>query len=338
MKEKNKPTAGPLFKGPQKQNKEQTQEPEETTTTADTGVPDTGGTLQPVAPATTAPLPVPIETGGDIQPYQSTIEDLFQVRDNLDIINDPNEIGFPPLTILKESQQFELPGDDPDSNNICSYIQFIIIADSSPNALFLPDSHQDKFLNNGTKYPDCHSYDGEHPVHNKYSNLCSECRFNEFGSVGLLNKDEGKGKACKNMIALIGHVIEAQGDRKKFNKNPDYENFFKKRINPVRLVLPPTSIKNFKNYIASELTIQYRVPKNLAVTEVWLEKVDQPFKYSVARFRFVDDLRPVAKKIIDETKDNSFIHDYRNIVNDMENFLKGNIIFNKMDVIADDPY
>src|SRR5690606_3893940 len=59
-------------------------------------------------------------------------------------------------------------------------------------------------------------------------NACANCAFNQFGSA-----DDGAGKACKNMVRL--YVLR------------EGEAF------PLMLTLPPTSIRNWANYLAKRV-------------------------------------------------------------------------------------
>ena len=99
---------------------------------------------------------------------------------------------------------------------------------------------------------------------------CAGCPYNQWGSQGLLpHRGPGKGKAVTNQ-----RVVYVLMENREF---------------PVRLTLPPTSIKGWDNYLAG-LSNQ-GMPVQSVVTTFVLERIEKgSVKYSVCKFGRGPDL------------------------------------------------
>lgn len=152
------------------------------------------------------------------------------------------------IKIMRETPKFQFP-DEQIKDSFTG-----IIVDSHPANAYWSDKTERK--------PTCWSYDGKVPspdVPEPKSSLCGSCPLNRFGS----DPDGGKGKACKNMRRL---VILLEG-----------ESF------PMRLTLPPSSLKAYDEYVTKLL---YRhLPVNAVVTRFELERVMTDSGYEVSRIK-----------------------------------------------------
>jgi len=93
---------------------------------------------------------------------------------------------------------------------------------------------------------------------------CAECPFNQWGS----DESGGGGKACKNMVRIY---IVREGD-----------------VFPLMLTLPPTSIRNWSNYLAKRVLAKGLRPHQV-VTRIGLKKEQSKggITYSQATFKLV---------------------------------------------------
>lgn len=154
---------------------------------------------------------------------------------------------------------FEVPGDDPDSPDIAKEIIGIIVDHHSVNAYWEKEYDGEKVL------PDCSSLDGKTGIEVETGEIhaCEHCPFNEFGS----GKDN-QGKACKNMHRI--YILQS-GD-----------------IVPIILTLPPTSIKNFRDYIGKRVVVK-GLRTHHVITKITLKKETNAkgILYSSAQFALV---------------------------------------------------
>ena len=157
---------------------------------------------------------------------------------------------------------FEVPGEDPENPDIAKEISGVVLVRRSTNGYW-----KDPF-GGDNKTPDCYSSDGKVGVEAATGECrdCVDCPRNQF-------KEDGSGKDCKNMQNLY---IVREGE-----------------LLPVRLVLPPTSIKNLKDYIAKRLLFRGK-KLGQVVTGITLSKAEsrQGIKYAVAQFSKKRDLTP----------------------------------------------
>lgn len=86
----------------------------------------------------------------------------------------------------------------------------------------------------------------------RQSDSCSGCPMNEFGS-------DGKGKACKNTRVLAVLPADADADTPMW-----------------RLVVPPTSIKNWDDYVRSVSSMMQMPPVAVVTTISFDDTVDYP--------------------------------------------------------------
>jgi hypothetical protein len=164
---------------------------------------------------------------------------------------------------------FEVPGDDPENPDTVKEIIGIIVDHHPVNAFW------------GEKYagqnnpPDCSALDGKVGLTLDGQQLpCNSCPHNAWGSA-----EDGRGKACKNMHRLY---ILRDGD-----------------FLPLLLTLPPTSIKNFADYIAKRVLAKRRRSYDV-ITKVTLKKAVSGggITYSQAVFSLAGMLhQDIAKKM-----------------------------------------
>ena len=139
------------------------------------------------------------------------------------------------------SLAFELPSDDPDNPETATSITGIIAYHHSANARWEGNYTGDADSN----APVCISYDGVLGFNNGTCTECKECPFNQFGS-----DESGVGKACKNMKRVY---ILRSGE-----------------LLPLVLVLPPTSIRPFREYLG-RLVKRGKKPSGV-ITKITLKK------------------------------------------------------------------
>jgi hypothetical protein len=146
----------------------------------------------------------------------------------------------------------------------------IVVFHTSPNAYWA-----DSFTG-ASNPPDCSSVDGKTGTGNPGGD-CASCAMNQFGSDG------GKGKACKNMkrlyILLEGNML------------------------PIRLDLPPTSLKAYRQYTVKLTT--GAVPYWACETVLTLRKEKNPegIEYSIVEFRMGEMLRGESKTSLKSFRD-----------------------------------
>lgn len=156
---------------------------------------------------------------------------------------------------------FEVPGDDPDSPDLEKEIVGVIVDHHPVNAYWETD------YTGENSPPDCSSMDGKQGD-GVPGGSCKTCPMNQYA-------EDGSGKLCKNMHRIY---ILRQGD-----------------MMPLLLTLPPTSLKNFSNYMAKRL-----LTKGLrsygVLTKVALKKAQSGggITYSQAVFALAGKLDPEA--------------------------------------------
>lgn len=161
---------------------------------------------------------------------------------------------------------FEVPGDDPNAPDSVKEIVGVIIDHHPVNAYW-----SGKYAGNNNP-PDCSSLDGKTGDYGP----CKSCQYNQWGSG-----PDGRGKACKNMHRVY---ILREGE-----------------TIPLLLTLPPTSLKNFADYLA--LRIVTRGLRSYSViTKIALKRVKNAdgISYSQAIFSMVDKLPPEQIKAMAE--------------------------------------
>lgn len=154
---------------------------------------------------------------------------------------------------------FEVPGDDPESPDSVKKLIGVVVHHHKTNAYWVGKELSDA-------PPDCSSTDGING-RGTPGGSCAACPLNQFGSG-----EGGAGKACKNMERL--YILQ--------------EN----RLLPLALSLPPTSLRNWKNYKTLLITKGKRVCS--VFTEITLTKQTSRdgITYSEAVFRIGEPLPP----------------------------------------------
>lgn len=163
---------------------------------------------------------------------------------------------------------FEVPGDDPDNPDTVKEIVGVIVDHHPINAYWA-----EKY-SGANNPPDCSSMDGKiGETRNGEKRSCNSCPNNDWGS------DENGGKACKNMHRIY---ILREGD-----------------MFPLLLTLPPTSLKNFANYLAKRVLAKGKRSHEV-VTRITLKKAVNRtgITYSQASFALAGILAPTeAEKV-----------------------------------------
>jgi len=165
---------------------------------------------------------------------------------------------------------FEVPGDDEENPDMVKEIVGVIVDHYPVNAYW-----QDKYAGQNNP-PNCASMDGVRGTDRDTGEVraCNSCPYNAFGTA-----EDGRGKACKNM-----HRIYILRDGELF---------------PLLLTLPPTSLKNFANYLAKRVLGRGKKSCEV-VTKISLKKAtsSQGIAYSQAAFSLVGVLpAEIAEKM-----------------------------------------
>ena len=166
---------------------------------------------------------------------------------------------------------FEIPGDDPDNPDLAKEIIGVIVDQHPVNAYWAV-----KYSGENNP-PDCSSMDGKVGITvDGQEKDCATCQYNQWGS-----DEDGRGKACKNMRRI--YIL------------PEGEMF------PLLLTLPPTSLKNFSNYLAKRVIAKGRRSHNV-LTKISLKKAvnSSGITYSQATFTLAGILSPEDAKKIEE--------------------------------------
>ncbi len=171
-------------------------------------------------------------------------------------------------------QMWELPGsDNPDEPEFSKDIEGVIVDHYPVNAYF-----ENEYTGEVVP-PTCSSMDGKLGI-GCPGGACANCPLNKYGSA-----DDGKGKKCKNLRRIY---ILRSGE-----------------ILPLLVTLPPTSIKNFSDYISKRI-----VTKGMKACDVvtrmslTVEKSQTGIKYSKVQFSIARILQPEEKKVMREFSDN----------------------------------
>jgi hypothetical protein len=169
---------------------------------------------------------------------------------------------------------WELPGmENPDEPEYNKEIEGVIV-DHYPVNAFFENEYTGEIVP-----PTCSSMDGKLGIGNP-GGMCANCPLNKYGSA-----DDGKGKKCKNLRRIY---ILRSGE-----------------ILPLLVTLPPTSIKNFSDYISKRIVTKGMKACDV-VTKMTLtvEKSQTGIKYSKVQFSIARTLRPEEKKVMREFSNN----------------------------------
>ena len=155
--------------------------------------------------------------------------------------------------------QFEMPSGSPDEPDYCRTLTGIILYSHNTCAYWAEGEEYD----DNTK-PLCSSLDGKQGI-GAPGGVCATCMLNQYGSA----PDGKKGKACKNMRILY---LLRSGD-----------------VMPLQVILPPTSLKPFRDFASAAFTLRRRASYG-SLVEIGLKKVSNGSNdYSVATFRLLAD-------------------------------------------------
>jgi len=156
---------------------------------------------------------------------------------------------------------FEVPGDDPDSPDTEKELIGVIVDHHPVNAYWAVK------YDGANNPPDCSSMDGKVGTGDP-GGSCKACPYNQFGS-------DGNGKACKNM-----HRVYVLRDGETF---------------PLLLTLPPTSLKNFADFLGKRV-VGKGLRSYAVKVKVTLKKAinSTGITYSQAVFALVERLTPEA--------------------------------------------
>lgn len=146
----------------------------------------------------------------------------------------------------------------PDGRKTSDPIEVVIVDFAAANLFY-----EGKFDANNMTPPSCFAI-GTNPIKLepsenspvKQSDSCSGCPMNEFGS-------DGKGKACKNTRILGVLPPDADADTPMW-----------------KLSVPPTSSKNWDNYVR-QVSTMFQMPPVSVVTTI---AFDENFEYPVLKF------------------------------------------------------
>lgn len=165
---------------------------------------------------------------------------------------------------------WELPGmDNPDEPEYSKDIEGVIV-DHYPVNAFFENEYTGEIVP-----PTCSSMDGKLGI-GCPGGACANCPLNKYGSA-----DDGKGKKCKNLRRIY---ILRSGE-----------------ILPLLVTLPPTSIRNFSDYISKRI-----VTKGMKACDVvtrmtlTIEKSQTGIKYSKVQFSIARILQSEEKKVMRE--------------------------------------
>lgn len=160
---------------------------------------------------------------------------------------------------------FEVPGDDPNNPDMVKELVGVIVDQHPVNAFW-----SDKYSGQNNP-PDCSSMDGKVGIERATGakRPCNSCPYNAWGSA----QDGTNGKACKNMRRVY---ILREGE-----------------MFPLLLTLPPTSLKNFSDFMAKRIVGKGRRSSEV-ITKVTLKKTNNSggIQYSQAVFAVAGVLDP----------------------------------------------
>lgn len=169
---------------------------------------------------------------------------------------------------------WELPGmENPDEPEYSKEIEGVIVDHYPVNAFF-----ENEYTGEVVP-PTCSSMDGKAGI-GEPGGMCANCPLNKYGSA-----DDGKGKKCKNLRRIY---ILRSGE-----------------ILPLLVTLPPTSIKNFSDYISKRIVTKGMKACDV-VTKMTLtvEKSQTGIKYSKVQFAISRKLDANEKKVMREFSNN----------------------------------
>jgi len=155
---------------------------------------------------------------------------------------------------------WEVPGEDPNNPEPVKELVGVIVARNATNG-YWPQAFGAE-----TNRPDCFSNDGKVGVDNMTGECrdCATCPRNQFGSNGK--------KACKNMMNL--YLASADG------------------MLPLQVVLPPTSIRAYKDYVKRLLSRRLTPGRVLTGMTLTKAKSKDNIQYSTVQFVCKGVLRP----------------------------------------------
>lgn len=165
-------------------------------------------------------------------------------------------------------QMWELPGsENPDEPEYSKEIIGVIVDHYPVNAFF------EEEYSGQAQPPTCSSMDGKTGI-GEPGGLCSNCPLNKYGSG-----EDGKGKKCKNLRRI--YVLRSG------------------EILPILITLPPTSIRNFSDYISKRIVMKGMKACDV-VTKMTLtvEKSQTGIKYSKVQFSIARLLTPDERNVM----------------------------------------
>jgi len=182
---------------------------------------------------------------------------------------------------------FEIPSDTQNEFQTVKEIEGVILDHHHVNGYW-----KEKYTGGGTP-PDCGSIDGKIGEGSPGGD-CRSCHLNQFGS-----HEDGKSKACKNMHRIY---LLRSGE-----------------VFPILITLPPTSIRNFSNYMAKKI-----ITKGLrsfgVITRITLKKAQSQggIAYSQVQFniaavldeKITKDMAELSKSLKSTTRKIDTIEDY----------------------------
>lgn len=160
---------------------------------------------------------------------------------------------------------FEVPGDDPDNPDTVRELVGVIVDHHLTRTYWEQQTYTGE-----AQQPDCTSRDGKIGIGDPGGD-CRTCPMNQWGSAAV-----GKGKACRTQRMI--YLYQGSGL-------------------PIILTLPPTSLRNFDNFLSKRIVGRGRRTYGV-VTKITLKKVTSKsnITYSEAQFSVVRDLTESEKK------------------------------------------
>ena len=184
------------------------------------------------------------------------------VEEPIDDLNDFEGImmSFPRIKIPGGgSTQFEVPSENPQKPDYLPSIEGIIIYNHNTNAYWEEGAEFDMNAS-----PMCSSPDGK-TGYGDPGGACATCPYNQYDT----DPNGGRGKACKNMRSL--YILQHD------------------KLMPINLLLPPTSLKEYSNFVQNAFIMRKR-PLWGSLVHIELRKVaNGSNNYAVAVFTRVGD-------------------------------------------------
>lgn len=138
------------------------------------------------------------------------------------------QLDYPELKVPGGGMlQWELPTGDPQNPDYTKYLEGIILYSHNNNA-YWPGGHDES----SNDPPICQSMDAK-MGYGEPGGTCTDCMLNQYGS-----SESGVGKACKNMRTIY---LLRSGE-----------------FMPVRIALPPTSLRPFNKFINTAFVYRHR--------------------------------------------------------------------------------